>query len=109
MLTAGTSEREEVEVITRLVKGRRSRRYHSALFFVNQTRMDGYVQAMREAKLEIESEWIVEGEFLHESGYRAMSFFMNLPERPTALVVIDDIIAFGASSQGNRAWLQSTD
>ena len=50
---------------------------------------------MREAKLPIQSEWIVEGEFLQESGYRAMSFFMNLPERPTALVVIDDIVAFG--------------
>jgi DNA-binding LacI/PurR family transcriptional regulator len=37
----------------------------------------------------------VEGEFLQESGYRAMSFIMNLPERPTALVVIDDIVTFG--------------
>lgn len=39
--------------------------------------------------------WIVEGEFLQESGYRAMSFIMNLPQRPTALVVIDDAVAFG--------------
>ncbi len=33
--------------------------------------------------------------FLQESGYRAMSFFMTLPERPTALVVMDDLVAFG--------------
>lgn len=159
MMTTGTSEREEVEAITRLVKGRRvdgvillySRKSDPVISFlqemkfpfvlvgrsedfpnvlsvdnnnvqaaydatrhlitqghtrigfvsgppnliVSRDRMDGYVQAMREAQLPIQSEWIVEGEFLQESGYRAMSFFMNLPERPTALVVIDDIVAFG--------------
>ncbi|MBD0380087.1 LacI family DNA-binding transcriptional regulator [Paenibacillus sedimenti] len=159
MMTTGTTESEEVEAVTRLVKGRRvdgvillySRKSDPVIGFlkeqkfpfvlvgrsedfpevlsvdnnnvqaaydatrhliaqghkrigfvsgppnliVSKDRMEGYVQAMKEANLVIQSEWIVEGEFLQESGYRAMSFFMNLPERPTALVAIDDIVAFG--------------
>ncbi|REJ12422.1 MAG: LacI family transcriptional regulator [Paenibacillaceae bacterium] len=62
---------------------------------VSQDRLAGYRQAMLEAGLSISEDWIVEGEFLQETGYRAMSMLMNLPERPTALVVIDDIVAFG--------------
>ncbi|GAB6928518.1 maltose operon transcriptional repressor MalR [Paenibacillus sp. JCM 10914] len=62
---------------------------------VSQDRMKGYRKALADANLEMRKEWIVEGEFLQESGYRAMSFFMNLPERPTALVIVDDIVAFG--------------
>ncbi|MMZ62337.1 Catabolite control protein A [compost metagenome] len=32
---------------------------------------------------------------MQDSGYRAMSFFMNLPDRPTAIVLIDDVVSFG--------------
>lgn len=62
---------------------------------VSRDRLQGYHQAMEKAGLPIKSEWIVEDDFLQESGYRAMSFYMNLPERPTALVVIDDVVSFG--------------
>ncbi|MFC4100485.1 LacI family DNA-binding transcriptional regulator [Paenibacillus xanthanilyticus] len=62
---------------------------------VSQDRQLGYMQALKEAGLESRSEWIVEGDVLQESGFRAMSFFMSLPERPTALVVFDDLLAFG--------------
>jgi DNA-binding LacI/PurR family transcriptional regulator len=62
---------------------------------VSQDRLEGYRQALAEHQLQMKSEWIVEGEFLQESGYRAMSFFMSLPERPTALVIIDDVVSFG--------------
>lgn len=62
---------------------------------VSKDRMEGYVKALADAGLQADPEWIVEGEFLQESGYRAMSYFMNLPKRPTALVAIDDIVAFG--------------
>lgn len=62
---------------------------------VSEDRLAGYRRALEEANLPLRREWIVEGEFLQESGYRAMSFLMSLPERPTALVVIDDVVAFG--------------
>lgn len=62
---------------------------------LSHDRMVGYRQALEEHSLEMRGEWIVEGEFLQESGFRAMSQFMNMPERPTAIVVIDDNVAFG--------------
>lgn len=62
---------------------------------VSLDRLEGYRRALADNGLPSASEWIMEGEFLQESGYRAMSFFMNLPERPTALVVMDDIVTFG--------------
>ncbi|KIL42220.1 LacI family transcriptional regulator [Gordoniibacillus kamchatkensis] len=62
---------------------------------VSMDRLAGYRQALAEAGLASSPEWIVEGEFLQESGYQAMSFFMSLPERPTAIVVIDDLVGFG--------------
>ncbi|MFC5702450.1 LacI family DNA-binding transcriptional regulator [Cohnella faecalis] len=158
LMTAGHSEQDELEAVTRLVKGRRvdgiillqSRKNDPIIVFlkkeefpfilighygdddilcvdndniqasfdatmhlisqgherigfvsgppnltVSQDRLEGYRKALAENGLRMLSEWIVEGEFLQESGYRAMSFFMNLPERPTALVVIDDIVTFG--------------
>lgn len=62
---------------------------------VSQDRLEGFKRAIEANHLRVQPEWIVEGEFLQESGYRAMSFFMNLPERPTALVVVDDLVTFG--------------
>ncbi|MDR0269057.1 LacI family DNA-binding transcriptional regulator [Paenibacillus sp.] len=62
---------------------------------VSRDRLKGYIDALEEAGLENRKEWIVEGEFLQESGYRAMSFFMSLPERPSALVVVDDLVSLG--------------
>ncbi|WP_314590246.1 LacI family DNA-binding transcriptional regulator [Paenibacillus terrigena] len=159
LMTTGSSESDEMEAITRLVKGRRvdgiillqSRKFDPIIAFlqeqkfpfvligryeddptvlcvdndniqaasdatshliaqghtrigfvsgppslsVSQDRLQGYKQALIENQLDMKPEWIVEGEFLQESGYRAMSFFMSLPERPTALVVIDDVVSFG--------------
>ncbi|WP_340015820.1 LacI family DNA-binding transcriptional regulator [Paenibacillus sp. FSL K6-1318] len=62
---------------------------------LSHDRMLGYQKALAQAGLDADSDWIVEGEFLQESGFRAMSLFMSLPDRPTAIVVIDDNVAFG--------------
>jgi len=62
---------------------------------VSQDRLKGYLDALHDSGLESRAEWIVEGDFLQDSGYRAMSFFMNLPDRPTAIVLIDDVVSFG--------------
>ncbi|WP_429350985.1 LacI family DNA-binding transcriptional regulator [Paenibacillus sp. 4624] len=62
---------------------------------LSHDRMRGYRKALEESGLTATNDWIVEGEFLQESGFRAMSLFMSLPDRPTAIVVIDDNVAFG--------------
>jgi DNA-binding LacI/PurR family transcriptional regulator len=159
LMSTGATEREEVEAITRMVKGRRvdgvillySRKHDPLIRFlldekcpfvligrseqfpdilsidndnvqaaydvtnhliaqghrrigfvsgpshlvVSEDRLAGYTKAMQEADLEMRPEWIVESDFIQESGYRAMSYIMSLPERPTALMAIDDVVAFG--------------
>ncbi|MFD0672994.1 LacI family DNA-binding transcriptional regulator [Cohnella sp. GCM10027633] len=62
---------------------------------MTQDRMTGYAKALSEAGLPSKDGWVVEGEFLLESGYRAMASIMSQPEPPTALVIIDDVVAFG--------------
>ena len=62
---------------------------------VTKDRLAGYKQAIAEVGLSIQPDWIVEGGFLQDSGYRAMSLIMNHPEPPTALLVIDDVVSFG--------------
>ncbi|MBP3964879.1 LacI family DNA-binding transcriptional regulator [Paenibacillus lignilyticus] len=62
---------------------------------VSQDRLLGYKKALKEANLPFQQEWVLEGDLLQQSGYRAMSFFMSLPDRPTALVIFDDLLAFG--------------
>ncbi|WP_308636760.1 LacI family DNA-binding transcriptional regulator [Paenibacillus silvisoli] len=62
---------------------------------VSQDRLAGYKKALKEANLPFQQEWVLEGDLLQQSGYRAMSFFMSLPDRPTALVIFDDLLAFG--------------
>ena len=62
---------------------------------VSQDRLEGYKRAMSDANISIQPDWVIEGELLQQSGYRAMSFIMNQPDPPTALVVFDDVAAFG--------------
>ncbi len=65
---------------------------------LSHDRLKGYQKALSESGLESRAEWIVEGEFLQESGFRSMSLYMSMRERPTALVAIDDNVAFGVLS-----------
>lgn len=64
-------------------------------FTLSHDRMVGYTKAMEDAQLKVHEDWILEGEHLLESGFQAMSLFMSLPERLTAIVIIDDHVAFG--------------
>lgn len=62
---------------------------------VNRDRLEGYRKAMEEARYPVLEEWIIDGELLQQSGFRAISMLMELEDRPTALVVIDDGVCFG--------------
>ncbi|HEX6290782.1 MAG TPA: LacI family DNA-binding transcriptional regulator [Herpetosiphonaceae bacterium] len=59
-------------------------------------RRDGYKQALLEAGLPINPEIMVEGDFTQQGGYLAMTRLLNLPQRPTAVFVASDTMAFGA-------------
>lgn len=61
---------------------------------VSHDRLQGYRLAMEKYGLKARPEWIFDGELLHKNGRNMMSLYMCLPERPTALVVMDDTMAF---------------
>lgn len=57
--------------------------------------MEGYNQALKNAGIEPKDEFIVFHEELQEGGQEAVIDLMSLAERPTALIVADDIMTFG--------------
>ncbi|GIV17327.1 MAG: LacI family transcriptional regulator [Armatimonadota bacterium] len=64
--------------------------------FVCEDRYTGYQQALKEAGVCCVPELVVWGDFSEEHGYRAMSRLLSLPNPPTAVVAVDDLVAVGA-------------
>jgi len=75
-------------------------------FVVCLDRLDGYRNALLENQLEFDRELISEGEFTQEDGYKCMMKLLQSKERPTAVVVTDDIMAFGAIKAIKEAGLK---
>lgn len=66
-------------------------------FVFSLDRLDGYMNALKKHKISFKKEYVVEvAEFSKEGGYIAAKQLLELKERPTALVVTDDVMAFGA-------------
>lgn len=65
---------------------------------VTTDRLLGYEKALRLSNLPLRNEYIVHDEFLEEGGREAIMSLLSLKERPTALVVTDDLMAFGVIS-----------
>nr|WP_241264140.1 LacI family DNA-binding transcriptional regulator [Bowmanella dokdonensis] len=62
----------------------------------NQERLDGYHQAMDEAGLQVDPQWIVAGDYSTDSGMAAMEKLLKLRQRPTAVFCFNDDMAIGA-------------
>lgn len=62
---------------------------------VSQDRLAGYHKALLEANITPRPEWTIAVDMMQQSGFRAISGYMSMPDRPSALVVFDDAIAFG--------------
>jgi LacI family transcriptional regulator len=58
-------------------------------------RQDGFQQCMKEIDLEVLPEMVVEGHQTIEGGMEAISALVSLPDRPTAVVCSNDLIAAG--------------
>lgn len=64
---------------------------------VSLDRLDGYMNALKKYEIPFTKEYIVElSEFIKEGAYERTKQLLSLEERPTALVVTDDVMAFGA-------------
>lgn len=75
---------------------------------VGSERFSGYVEAMNEAGLPIDPQWIVRGTGEINYGYTATLQLLDLPEesRPTAIVTLLDTIAIGVMQAVEAAGLQ---
>jgi DNA-binding LacI/PurR family transcriptional regulator len=58
-------------------------------------RLLGYEKALNQAGIKLKEEYMIQQEFLLEGGQKAISELMSIDEPPTALVVADDLMAFG--------------
>jgi len=67
-----------------------------ALFETNTDRMAGYLEGLRQADIAVDRDLIIETSVEPRSGYRAMNQLLDLPNPPTALFAMHDLIAIDA-------------
>ncbi|AWN22791.1 transcriptional regulator [Deinococcus irradiatisoli] len=72
-------------------------------------RLQGYYDAMRDAGLDVRPEWVLQGDFLETSAYRAMLGFVELNLPFTAVFAANDQMAFGANLALHRKGLRVPD
>ncbi|WP_395087072.1 substrate-binding domain-containing protein [Gracilimonas sp.] len=65
---------------------------------IGKKRFEGYKDALQAHHLPVEEKWIIECGFREEAGYKGMNKLLSLPknEHPTAIVAVNDPVAFGA-------------
>ncbi|HSL43097.1 MAG TPA: LacI family DNA-binding transcriptional regulator [Anaerolineales bacterium] len=61
-----------------------------------QQRRDGYLRAVKKAKLPVNKAYIKAGNYTPASGFSAMQALLNSTPRPTAVFVASDVVAMGA-------------
>lgn len=65
-------------------------------------RLQGYLDAMRQAGLCVEAEWVVVAENTHADAYAKTLTLLDLPprQRPSAIVAMSDLMAMGVINAG---------
>lgn len=58
-------------------------------------RLNGFRSAMREAGLEVRSEWVRQGDLSEDGGYRQAQELLALSEPPSAVLCANDLMALG--------------
>jgi len=63
---------------------------------VTMKRVEGYRKALMESNLPYDEKLLFTGKFDEETGYLYGNEILNLKEKPDAIIITDDVIAFGA-------------
>ena len=74
--------------------------------FPTQQRMQGFYTAMKNAGLPIREEYIHYGDWEYESGYEEIKKLLALPNRPTAVFVMNDLMAAGCLNSAQESGLK---
>jgi LacI family transcriptional regulator len=69
-------------------------------------RFTAYRAAFRDRGLDYDSDYIVESDFSNTDGFRLMGRLLDLPERPTCVICINDTVTPGALHQINLRGLK---
>ncbi len=77
------------------------------LLLCSRARLDGYCAALDAAG--IEERLVVQGDFLHESGYAGGGALLDRPDPPTAIFASSDTMALGAYEAARRRGLRVPD
>lgn len=72
-------------------------------------RLEGFKRALKEARIKLNKEYIVKGDWTKESGKTAMSKLISLKARPTAVFAVGDEMAIGAIEAVKYAGLKVPD
>ncbi|MFZ2101688.1 MAG: LacI family DNA-binding transcriptional regulator [Oricola sp.] len=68
-------------------------------------RYQGYLAAMQKAELPVKPEWRIPGPRTKQAGFEATGEFLALPDKPTAAVCWNDLVAIGLMNGIARAGL----
>lgn len=63
---------------------------------ISNERFQGYFEALLEYNVPYDEKLVVQGDFRQHSGYTAMKKLLELPNRPTAVFAMNDVMAIGA-------------
>ncbi|CDH25593.1 DNA-binding transcriptional regulator CytR [Xenorhabdus bovienii] len=69
-------------------------------------RLQGYIQALHRTGEAIREDYILRGDFTHESGAELAEILLNLPEPPSAIFCHSDIMAIGVMWQAKKMGLK---
>ncbi|MBB3110284.1 LacI family transcriptional regulator/LacI family purine nucleotide synthesis repressor [Paenibacillus phyllosphaerae] len=72
-------------------------------------RTQGFTRTMEKNGLPIRKEWMINGGFSVRKGFRFMEELLQGKVRPTAVVCVNDLIAFGALKAATKAGLRVPD
>lgn len=72
-------------------------------------RLEGFKKAVKDRSLKTRSDWIKEGDWYFDSGYKITDDILQDKERPEAIIAGNDYMAVGAIRALNRAGLKVPD
>ncbi|MBP7963732.1 MAG: LacI family DNA-binding transcriptional regulator [Caldilineaceae bacterium] len=106
----GTDDQAIIEAITWLIQERGHQHIGyigvTNMFAAGTRRKTAFMDALRQAGRPIEPQLFEMGDWSPDSGERAMQSFLALPQPPTAVFAVNDLMAIGAMEAVQKAGLR---